>query len=84
MAQVAGLFMEIRLIVLPLLVHRVNLMSLKQCQEILRSKAAAQQRKLAAASQFMAGATFLPQNKCMNFLHQPQNESQRYMRYTWS
>lgn len=49
----------------------------EQCQEILRSKAAAQQRKLAAASQFMAGATFLPQNKCMNFLHQQQNGSQR-------
>ncbi|KAG5238387.1 zinc finger CCCH domain-containing protein [Salix suchowensis] len=49
----------------------------EQCQEILRSKAAAQQRKIAAASQFMAGATFLPQNKCMNFLNRQQNDSQR-------
>ncbi|CAK7331112.1 unnamed protein product [Dovyalis caffra] len=50
---------------------------LEQCQEILRSKAAAQQKKLAAASQFMAGANFLPHNKCMNFLQQQQNDSQR-------
>ncbi|KAK3205222.1 hypothetical protein Dsin_019268 [Dipteronia sinensis] len=51
----------------------------EQCQELLRSKAAAaasQQRKLAAASQFM-GASSFPYNKCMNFLLQQQNDSPR-------
>ncbi|KAL5764777.1 hypothetical protein ACOSQ2_017371 [Xanthoceras sorbifolium] len=50
----------------------------EQCQELLRSKAAAatQQRKLAAASQFM-GAVSFPYNKCMNFLLQQQNDTQR-------
>nr|XP_023903778.1 zinc finger CCCH domain-containing protein 22-like isoform X2 [Quercus suber]POE46049.1 zinc finger ccch domain-containing protein 22 [Quercus suber] len=47
----------------------------EQCQELLRSKAAHQQ-KLAAASQFMAGASF-PYNKCLNFLMQQQNDTQR-------
>jgi hypothetical protein len=49
----------------------------EQCQELLRSKAAHQQ-KLAAASQFMAGAS-LPYNKCLNFLMQQQNDTQRYV-----
>ncbi|KAJ9139653.1 hypothetical protein P3X46_030366 [Hevea brasiliensis] len=54
-----------------------KLSEFEQCQELLRSKAAAtQQQKLAAASQFMAGASF-PYNKCMNFLVQQQNDSQR-------
>lgn len=45
----------------------------EQCQELLRSKAAHQQ-KLAAGSQFMAGASF-PYNKYMNFLMQQQNDN---------
>lgn len=49
----------------------------EQCQELLRSKAAHQQ-KLAVASQFMAGASF-PYNKCLNFLMQQQNDTQRYI-----
>ncbi|KAG8638306.1 zinc finger CCCH domain-containing protein 53 [Manihot esculenta] len=54
-----------------------KLSEFEQCQEILRSKAAAtQQQKLAAASQFMAGASF-PYNKCVNFLLQQQNDTQR-------
>ncbi|XP_050225401.1 zinc finger CCCH domain-containing protein 53-like isoform X2 [Mercurialis annua] len=49
----------------------------EQCHELLRSKSiAAQQQKLAAASQFIAGASF-PYNKCMNLLLQQQNETQR-------
>ncbi|XP_020540733.1 zinc finger CCCH domain-containing protein 22 isoform X2 [Jatropha curcas] len=59
-----------------------KLSEFEQCQELLRSKAAAaaaaaaQQHKLAAASQFMAGAPF-PYNKCMNYLLQQQNDSPR-------
>ncbi|KAJ9164323.1 hypothetical protein P3X46_023916 [Hevea brasiliensis] len=54
-----------------------KLSEFEQCQELLRSKAAAaQQQKLAAASQFMTGASF-PYNKCMNFLLQQQNDTQR-------
>ncbi|GAV65051.1 zf-CCCH domain-containing protein/RRM_6 domain-containing protein [Cephalotus follicularis] len=45
-------------------------------QELLRSKAA-QQQKLASASQFMAEAASFPYNKCMNFLLQQQNDSPR-------
>ncbi|XP_057954036.1 zinc finger CCCH domain-containing protein 23-like [Malania oleifera] len=45
----------------------------EQCQEMLRSKAVAQQQRLAAASQLMAGVSF-PYNKCMNFL---MNDTQR-------
>lgn len=54
-----------------------KLSEFEQCQEILRSKAAAQQ-KLAAASQFMAGASF-PYNKCMNYFFQQQSDSQRWV-----
>ncbi|EEF48928.1 zinc finger CCCH domain-containing protein 53 isoform X2 [Ricinus communis] len=54
-----------------------KLSEFEQCQELLRSKAAAaQQQKLAAASQFMTGASF-PYNKCMNLLLQQQNDTQR-------
>ncbi|KAF9665638.1 hypothetical protein SADUNF_Sadunf16G0143800 [Salix dunnii] len=49
----------------------------EQCLQILRSKAAAQQKKLAAASQFMVGANFLHHNESLDFLHQQQNDSQR-------
>ncbi|KAK9273682.1 hypothetical protein L1049_018492 [Liquidambar formosana] len=45
----------------------------EQCQEILRSRAAQQQR-LAVASQLMAGASF-PYNKCMNFLNDTQRSA---------
>lgn len=56
----------------------------EQCQELLRSKAAAfQQQKLAEASMFMTGADFSPYNKYMNFVHQ-QNDTQRYVHYTLS
>ncbi|XP_048446277.1 zinc finger CCCH domain-containing protein 53 isoform X1 [Pyrus x bretschneideri] len=52
-----------------------------QCQEIIRSNAAAQQQKLAAVSHFMAGrggdASSFPYNKCMDFLMQQQNDSPR-------
>lgn len=50
----------------------------EQCQEaLLRSKvAAAQQQKLAVASQFLAGSSF-PYNRCMNFLLQQQSDSPR-------
>lgn len=56
-------------------------------QDLLRSKAAHQQ-KLAAASQLMTGASF-PYNKCLNFLMQQQNDTQRYVPsnmplYHWS
>jgi hypothetical protein len=61
-----------------------ELYEFEQCLQILRSKAAAQQKKLAAASQFMAGANFLSHNKSLDFLHQQQNDSQRYMHCTWS
>ncbi|KAG5253852.1 zinc finger CCCH domain-containing protein [Salix suchowensis] len=54
-----------------------ELYEFEQCLQILRSKAAAQQKKLAAASQFMAGANFLHHNKSLDFLHQQQNDSQR-------
>ncbi|XP_065867338.1 zinc finger CCCH domain-containing protein 53-like [Euphorbia lathyris] len=60
-----------------------KLSEFEQCQELLRSKAAAaaaaaQQQKLAAATQFMAGAgASFPYNKCMNFLLQQQNDTQR-------
>ncbi|XP_022747489.1 zinc finger CCCH domain-containing protein 53-like isoform X2 [Durio zibethinus] len=48
-----------------------------QCHEFLRSKSAQQQR-LAAASQFVASASFPYSPKCMNlFLQQQQNDSQR-------
>ncbi|KAM1149689.1 hypothetical protein ACFX15_029560 [Malus domestica] len=54
---------------------------IEQCQEIIRSNAAAQQQKLAAVSQFMAGrggdASSFPYNKCMDFLTQQQNDSPR-------
>ncbi|KAF5725461.1 putative Zinc finger family protein / RNA recognition motif-containing protein [Tripterygium wilfordii] len=57
-----------------------KLSEFEQCQELLRSKAAAaqqQHQKLAAASQFMTGASF-PYNKCMNFLlQQQQSDSPR-------
>ncbi|KAK9283278.1 hypothetical protein L1049_011514 [Liquidambar formosana] len=54
---------------------------MEQCQELLRSKSAQQQR-LAAASQLMASASFpysaAAANKCMNFfLQQQQNDTQR-------
>jgi hypothetical protein len=32
----------------------------------------------------MAGANFLSHNKSLDFLHQQQNDSQRYMHCTWS
>ncbi|XP_062084095.1 zinc finger CCCH domain-containing protein 46-like isoform X2 [Humulus lupulus] len=49
----------------------------EQCQELLRLNAAAQQQKLASASQFMAGASFPYDNKCLNLLMQRQIENQR-------
>ncbi|XP_034893659.1 zinc finger CCCH domain-containing protein 46 [Populus alba] len=54
-----------------------ELFEFEQCLQVLRSKAAAQQKKLAAASQFMAGSNFLSHNKSLDFLHQQQNDSQR-------
>ncbi|XVF47328.1 hypothetical protein PTKIN_Ptkin03bG0100700 [Pterospermum kingtungense] len=59
----------------PLVGSPSKLNELEQCQELLRSKAL-QQQKLAAASQFMAGASF-PYSKSVNFLLQQQNESRR-------
>ncbi|EOY32749.1 hypothetical protein QUC31_019282 [Theobroma cacao] len=59
-----------------------KLNELEQCQELLRSKALQQQQqqqqqhKLAAGSQFMAGASF-PYSKCVNFLLQQQNDTHR-------
>ncbi|KAL3611294.1 hypothetical protein D5086_002314 [Populus alba] len=55
-----------------------ELFEFEQCLQVLRSKAAAQQKKLAAASQFMAGSNFLSHNKSLDFLHQQQNDSQRF------
>lgn len=52
----------------------------EQCQELLRSKAAHQQ-KLAGGSQFMAGASF-PYSKCLNIFMQQQNETRRYVLYS--
>ncbi|PON59097.1 Splicing factor-like protein [Parasponia andersonii] len=55
-----------------------SLNELEQCQELLRLKAAAaQQQKVASASQFMAGASFPYDNKCMNLLMQRQMDTQR-------
>ncbi|GLT51035.1 hypothetical protein SLA2020_244820 [Shorea laevis] len=56
-----------------------NLNEFEQCQELLRSKALQQQQqqKLASASQFMAAGASFPYNKCLNFLLQQQNETQR-------
>lgn len=51
----------------------------EQCQELLRSKAAHQQ-KLAGGSPFMNGANSFPYNKCFNILMQQQNETRRYCR----
>ncbi|XP_059429782.1 zinc finger CCCH domain-containing protein 22-like isoform X3 [Corylus avellana] len=48
----------------------------EQCQELLRSKAAAHQQKLSGGSQFMTGASF-PYNKCLNILMQQQNDQTR-------
>lgn len=55
-----------------------NLNEFEQCQEMLRSKAIQQQQqKLASASQFLAAGASFPYNKCLNFLLQQQNETQR-------
>ncbi|KAM1495892.1 hypothetical protein COP1_030345 [Malus domestica] len=52
-----------------------NLDGFEQQEEMLRLKA--QQQRLAAASQFMAGASPSSYNKYMNFLLQQQNDPQR-------
>ncbi|KAL6205075.1 hypothetical protein ACLB2K_022339 [Fragaria x ananassa] len=55
-----------------------NVGMLEQCEDLLRSNAAAQQHKLAAVSQFMSNGSSLPYNKCLNFLmQQQQNDAQR-------
>ncbi|KAL6202746.1 hypothetical protein ACLB2K_026451 [Fragaria x ananassa] len=55
-----------------------NVSMLEQCEDLLRSNAAAQQHKLAAVSQFMSNGSSLPYNKCLNFLmQQQQNDAQR-------
>ncbi|KAL6199686.1 hypothetical protein ACLB2K_029469 [Fragaria x ananassa] len=55
-----------------------NVSMLEQCEDLLRSNAAAQQHKLAAVSQFMSNSSSLPYNKCLNFLmQQQQNDAQR-------
>ena len=56
-----------------------SLSELEQCQELLRLKAA-QQQKLASATQFMAGSSFpFDNNKCVNLLMQQQIDPQRYV-----
>ncbi|KAM0997188.1 hypothetical protein TB1_006503 [Malus domestica] len=52
-----------------------NLDGFEQHEEMMRLKA--QQQRLAAASQFMAGASPSSYNKYMNFLLQQQNDPQR-------
>lgn len=54
-----------------------NVNMLEQCEDLLRSNAAAQQHKLAAVSQFMSNGASLPYNKCLNLLMQQQNDTQR-------
>ncbi|PRQ33056.1 putative transcription factor C3H family [Rosa chinensis] len=54
-----------------------NVSMLEQCEDLLRSNAAAQQHKLATVSQFMSNGSSLPYNRCLNFLMQQQNDTQR-------
>ncbi|XP_050368096.1 zinc finger CCCH domain-containing protein 46-like isoform X2 [Argentina anserina] len=54
-----------------------NVSMLEQCEDLLISNAAAQQHKLAAVSQFISNGSALPYSKCLNFLMQQQNDTQR-------
>lgn len=64
-----------------------NLNDLEQCQDLLRLKAAAQQQRMASASQFMTTGASFPYSQCMDLLTQQQIDTQRYVlcdRIRWS